>query len=599
MPVTPPKNDVRPARHEGDQGNVNPPRRPLLVPACLVAGLSLLAYLPVLGHDFVEWDDRTAIVSNPRLNPPTGEGLTRYWTELRPHKEFYAPVMQTVFWLVAHVAGQYSSAQGAVVLRPLPYHAINWVVHAANGVLVLIVLHRLVRNRWAACVGAMLFVLHPIQAESVAWASTMYSPLSAMFSFVAFWQYLRFSDLRCEAADPTPPQTATRFQRSLPFAAATLAYLVAVLTKPTMVVVPFMVGAIEVFLRGRRLRNLLPLVTWVLIAAPIILLARASQRDAPVYVPPAPWRVLVALDSLAFYIGKIFLPVGLAADYGRSPRWLLDESGQAYLTWLMPVFLLAIAWGLRRKAPWVLACVALFVAALLTSLGFVPFDYQRYSTVADRYVYPAMLAPALALAWVLARQPRRTALAVAAGVTLLLGAYSSYQTLHWRDTETLFQHTLAINPRSLAAHGYYGYQHAQAGRFDLALASYDKALRANPGDPVVLSLVGGVYMRQRRLPEAIAAYRDAVTSMPNSAQHNINLGVALAQTGQVDEGLRYLRQAIELEPDNAEAHANLATALSAREDWAGARRHYEDALKFDPKSVTARRGIERLQATGH
>src|SRR5215218_1208652 len=170
-------------------------QRPLLLPACLVAGLSLLAYLPVLGHGFVEWDDRAVIAANPRLLAPTAEGLARYWTDLRPHQEFYAPVNYTAWWLVAHVAGRYSPAHGAVVLRAWPFHAANWLAHAGSAVVVLLLLHRLVRHRWAACAGALLFALHPVQAEPVAWASTMYTPLSGLFSLLALWQYVRYSDL--------------------------------------------------------------------------------------------------------------------------------------------------------------------------------------------------------------------------------------------------------------------------------------------------------------------------------------------------------------------------------------------------------------------
>jgi tetratricopeptide (TPR) repeat protein len=564
-----------------------PAARPLLLPVCLVAGLSLLAYLPVLGGEFLEWDDRAVIATNPRLVAPTTDGLAHYWTELHPHREFYAPLNYTVWWLVAHVAGRYSPAQDAAVLRAWPFHAVNWLAHAGSAAVVLLILHRLVRRRWAACAGAMLFALHPVQAEAVAWASTMYTPLSGLLSLLAVWQYLRFADLR-------PGRAAWAA-----FGVATLAFAAALLTKPTAVVVPLVVAAIELLVRGRRVRELVPLAAWLATSVPVVLLARTSQHGAPVYVPPMPSRVLVALDALAFYLEKLVLPLRFAADYGRSPHWLLNESGQAYSTWVVPVFLTVIAWAVRPKAPWLLGCVVLFVAALLPTLGLVPFDYQRYSTVADRYLYLAMLAPALALAWVLSLRPRRLLLVTAVVATLVLGAVASAQTRHWRDTEALFSHALAVNSRSLAAHAYFGYQYAQAGRPDDALAEYDKALRANPGDPVVLSLVADVYTRQRRLPEAIAAYRQALGRMPDNAPLHVNLGVALAQTGQVEEGARLLRRAVELDPQNAEAHANLATALSASQDWAGARAHYEQALRLDPNSATARRGMARIEASGH
>ena len=590
MPSAEPQTDVEPS------GAVRRRRRTLLLPGCVVAGVALLAFAPVLRHEFVEGDDRSAIQHNPRLNPPTAAGLARYWTDMRPHKEFYVPVNYTAWWLLAHAARRAGPAGDEAVLDPLPFHAVNWVAHAINGALVLLVLYRLVGHRWAACVGAMLFVLHPLQAEPVAWASSMYSSLSGLFALLAVWQYLRFSDLR-HGADGAPPR---RRDAWVAYAVATLAFAAAVLTKPTAVVVPFIVGAMELFLRRRPVREVaLPLGAWLALLAPVVLLARASQHGAPVYVPPLfPWRVLVALDSLAFYLFKLVVPLHLAPDYGRSPHWLLNQSEQVYLTWMAPVFLLVIACAVRREARWVLACVALFVAALLPSLGLVPFDYQRYSTVADRYAYLALLAPALAVAWVLANRPRPAVFAAAAVGTVALGGLATAQALRWRDTDTLYAHTVRVNPRSLAAHSVFGHRHAQAGDVNKALAEYDQALAANPGDPLVLSLVGDLYVRQRRLPEAAAAYREALLGMPDDASLHVNLGVVLAQAGQVDEGARLLRRATELEPEDAEAHANLATALSAKQDWAGARRHYEAALRINPESLTARRGVERLQALG-
>ena len=577
---------------------VKPPRRrPLFWPAVVAAVLPLLAFSPVLVNGFVNWDDRVAILKNPSFNPPTVQSLKYFWTEMDPHNEFFVPVNYTTWWLLAHVARD-TDAEGKPTLKPQPFHAINWLTHAANSVLVLMVLYRLTHSRWPACAGALLFSLHPLQAEPVAWASSMYSSLSGFFSLLAIWQYLRFSDRRFGP----PPDHASPVGRDRgawrPFVLATIAYAAALLTKPVAVVVPAMVLVIELFLRRRRLRDLLiPLGTWAAVSMPAILLAQASQAQPEVYVPELMWRFLVALDALAFYLWKLVLPLGLAPDYGRSPRWLLGE-GPVLYTWMAPAVFLALAWAVRDRARWPLACLLLFVAALLPTLGLVPFDYQRYSTVADRYAYLAMLAPAVALAWVLSRHARSALVALAFLVVLGLGVLAARQTTCWYDTQTLFRQTLAVNPKSLAALSVFAYVEDLQGRPDKALEMYGQALENNPGDARTMYNIGNVYLGRGKPAEAAAAYRQALGGMGRHSTLRSNFGLALAQLGRLDEAKMQLEEAIAINPRNAHAHQSLGTVLAARRDFAGARQHYETALRIDPKLDAAKDALEQLRAAG-
>ena len=552
-----------------------------------VVAASLVTFLPLLRNGFIDWDDPTQIVHNRLFDPPTLAGLARYWTAPQLGEEFYVPLNYTVSWLLASVG---RAASGAAV-QPWPYHAAAWLVHAANAALVLVILHRLTGTRWAAAVGAALFALHPVQVEPLAWASSLYSPLSGLFALLAVWQYLKFSDARQEQA-PERRRAAWRH-----YVLATVAFAAAMLTKPTVVTVPLVIAAIEMVLRGRRVRQVaLPLAAWLVLAAPIVLLVREAERGAPVEAPPAAWRALVALDSLSFYLYKIALPVRLAPDYGRSPQWVLGRP-EVHYTWVAPVVLFAVAWHLRKSQEWLAACVLVLAAALLPTLGLVPFDYQRYSTVADRYLYLAMLAPALALAWLLSRHPRPAYVAASIMALGLLAVLSHLQAYRWRDSETLFRHTLAVNPRSLAAHVVFGYRHAARGDDDAALAAFGQALKTNPTDAAALTHVGNIHLRCGRFAEAADAYRAALMNGAHP-RTNINLGAALAQMGRTDEAESVLREAVARLPDNPNAHSNLANVLAVRQDWRGARRHWEEALRLDPTSANARQGLGQLKAMG-
>lgn len=579
----------------------------LFPPAALVVGVTLLAFLPVLRNGFIDWDDPTAISQNPLLHPPTVEKLQRYWTAPSLGHEFYVPLNYTAYWVLA-VVSRGAGAAATTPVQPWPFHAASWLSHAAAAVLVLLILHRLTGRRWAAAAGAALFALHPVQVEPVAWASSLYSPLSGALALASIWQYLKFSDARygpsstAGGADsraaglPVPGQTNAWIH----YAAAILAFVMALLTKPTTVVVPGILFAIEWALRGRRLGDVVvPLGALMLAALPIMQLARTAEQSSIAFAPSPPWRALIALDALAFYLYKLVLPISLSPDYGRSPHWLLAQT-LVYSTWVVPVVLLAVAWHVRLKTRWPLACVLVFGAALLPALGLVPFDFQRYSTTADRYLYLAMLAPALALACLLSGRLKAAPL-VAAGVVVGLAALatlSHVQTYRWRDSQTLFRYTLTVNPRSLAAHLVLGSLYAARGQDEQALAEFDQALRANPGDAAVLGNVGHIYLRQGRFEEAAAAYREALIFGGGHPALNINLGAALAQLGRTEEALAALNIAVDAAPGSADAHVNLANVLLVKQQWQEARRHYEIALRLNPQSAPAKQGLARLNAAG-
>ena len=326
------------------------PRHPLLVPAGCVVGLAVLAFLPLLRNGFIDWDDPTQIVQNPRLNPPTAAGLAEYWSSPRLGEEFYVPINYTVSWLLASVGAAARSGDGSI--PAWPYHAASWLVHAANAALVLVILHRLTGRRWASAAGAAVFAVHPVQVEPLAWAASNYSPLSGLFALVSVWQYLVFSDRRhrgdlAEASSDAP--SVSRPGGWGHYFVAFVSFVAAMLTKPTVVTVPLIIAVIEVGFRGRRLRDVvLPVGVMLALAVPVVLLVRsASTRLRSTSRRRRGGHCSV--DTLAFYLYKLVAPVWLCPDYGRSPQWVLSRQ-ELYYTWIAPVVLLAVAWHAGRSS---------------------------------------------------------------------------------------------------------------------------------------------------------------------------------------------------------------------------------------------------------
>ncbi len=539
-------------------------------PAAVVAAAAVAAYARSAGHGFLFWDDRAFIAENPLIVHPSAASLLALWT--RPLHDLYAPLTYTLWELLAALFGP----------GPRAFHLTNVALHALDAGLVLALLRQLVGEgrATAALAGALLFAVHPVQTEAVAWASETKDLLSALCSLLALRWYLVSREREDHRA----------------YLRASIAFACALLAKPTAVVAPALLVIVNrgLYRRGWRdsVRGLVP---WVVAATGCVLLAAHVQPAAERlrYVAPVWLRPVLALDALGFYLGKILLPLHLVPDYGRTSQ-ALAASGALAWTWMPAAVLLAVAWSLRRRLRWLAVAVALFVAALLPVLGLVPFDFQYYSNVADHYLYLAMLGPALGLAFAYERIPGRRVLVPAALAVLL--ALSVAQASRWKDDATLYAHTLAVNPRSLVAHNNLGQALEERGEYEAALAHYRAALDADPGDANVLNNVGNVLYKEGRYDDAIGHYTDVlgrsgVPAMTAARMHN-NLGAAYIKKEMYDQALVELRRAITLDPGYLEPYYNLGSLLMAFGRYAEAAEVLRAGLVVDPGHAALRSQLD-------
>jgi len=234
-------------------------------------------------------------------------------------------------------------------------------------------------------------------------------------------------------------------------------------------------------------------------------------------------------------------PLKLGMDYGRNPAYVQSHPW-TWLTWLMPVSIAALLWAGRNRAR-LLACSAmLVVAGVLPVLGFIPFEFQTKSTVADHYLYVSMMGVALAAAWMIARRPTPITFGVTAILLGLLALRSMDQTRHWMDSRALFAHALEINPHSQLACQNMGViagyaaenaqsraeiyveeknlpdaqrEHAEAiARLSESEAMLARALAIEPGSPFALHTRAALHARFGRHEEAITDLRELIGEMP-------------------------------------------------------------------------------------
>lgn len=513
---------------------MHPSRRTLLC-LLLIVGCVSVAFGRVIGHAFVYWDDHLTLFQNPDFNPVTLAGVGKYWAAEK--WDLYIPVTYTVWGALARVA------QTPTGLNPAVFHAANVLLHTISGCLAFGILRLLTKSDKAACFGALLFALHPVQVEPVAWASGMKDVLCGALSLLAIWQYLLFA----------------QSQRRVRFAIATVAYALAVLAKPSAVTVPIIAGLLDYFLVRHDAKKLLPLGLWLVMAVPIFLVTREAQSAAGVYASPLWMRPVIAWDAIGWYLKHVLMPVHLSLDYGRAPQRVWPPSVGWIWWWVVVALLFLEVWWARRWHPWQIAALGVLVAAVLPVLGFVRFAFQQYSTVADHYLYVAMLGPAIAFAFVLNGRGRR-AFALAAFVLVALGVRSVTQAAHWRDTRTLFAHVQSVNPDSFAAHGVLGFLAREAGDNESAVAHYQRALETYPSHGITNYNLANAMAVRGDHAGALPHYARAVASEPQNAHYRRAYASALARLQRWADALEQLEILLRLTPDDPEVLRKLAIA---------------------------------------
>jgi tetratricopeptide (TPR) repeat protein len=349
-----------------------------------------------------------------------------------------------------------------------------------------------------------------------------------------------------------------------------------------------------VLARGWR-KVLLTTALWWPMALACMVMARMQQTTLGA-TPPALWvRPVIALDALAFYLKQIVAPITLAIDYGRTPE-IVVMKGWLWWTWLIPAAVAALlVWRPRRE---LIAAAIILVIGVSPVLGFTPFMFQFYSTVSDHYLYLAMLAPALALAWMLTRLPQRGMIAAAVGAIVVLGAMSVRQAGTWRDNESLYDRAIAVNPDSFLAYNNLASAYAHAG--DVAGVAAQVAARV-PDVPAAKA-----YRAQAKqdyhtalalLEKGIATRRNASGKDDYFKAHS-NLASIHSILGHNEEALAHRRRAMEIlltYPPQARLEVPTGYCLIGQDllklgRAAEAAEAYETALRMEPDNRNAAEG---------
>ena len=566
----------------------------------LIFFAAIVAYLPAFSGDFI-WND-SDYVTAPDLRPV--DGLGRIWTELGSTQQYY-PLLHSAFWAQHRLWGDH----------PLGYHVVNVLLHAASAVLFALALRRLLQiagpggagpevpggprelprpspePAWAGTewVAALLFALHPVHVESVAWIAEQKNTLSLAFYLAAALVYLEFDEKRGPRA----------------YAAASVLFICALLSKTMTASLPAALLVAFWWRRGRLewRRDVLPLLPWLALGAACGLFSGWVERSyggarGEGFDISAVDRFLVAGRAVCFYAASVILPVRLNFVY---PRWTVDAA--VWWQWLFPLGVIALGaalWALRRRARAPLAAFLFFVGSLFPALGFVNLYGARYSWVWDHWQYlPDLgllaliaggLAACLRVVW---QHARWLAAACAAASAVLLAALTWEHCVMFHDNQTLYRETIARNAGCWMAYNNLGIELDKTpSRRGEAIALYERALSLNPAFAEAHNSLGtDLEETPGSLDEAVSHYREALTLKPDFAEAHFNLGNALGRMGRTQEAIGEFKEALRFKPKYVEAHYNLGNALGASGLTEEAISELGEALRLKPDFAEAHNNL--------
>jgi hypothetical protein len=527
--------------------------------AVLLFLLVLIVFGQTGGFDFVHYDDNVYVTGNGHvLGGLTGQSVI--WALSTLDAGFWHPLTWMSLMLDATLFGVWAGG----------YHWTNVLLHGMSTVILFLALCRMTAAPWRSAFVAGVFALHPLHVESVAWVAERKDVLFGFFWMVALttygWYAVRPSLWR--------------------YTLLATAFLLGLMAKPMIVTLPFVLLLLDAwplrrggtspeenfggrFRRASWSRLIMEKVPLLVIAAGFSILAyltefREGALASGAHYPLAD-RVANALVSYTTYLQRLFWPAGLAPFYPHPGTW---SAGRVFFSMIVLVLISGTVLALVRRRPWLGVGWLWYLGTLLPVIGIVQIGNIA---MADRFTYIPLVGLAIMMAWgvpdlLICSCPDLRRAAVLAGTLFLAvcAILSWQQVAYWKNTETLFRHTLAVTEKNYKAHHALGLSLYERGLSSEGICHLQTSLSLRDDvrarNDLGVALMGG----EGRFAEAEEQFRRAVMNKPAEAKYWNNLGAAVASQGRLAEAIPLFREAIRLQPGYVEARRNLEQTMNPR-----------------------------------
>lgn len=577
--------------------------RTIVVIWIILAVGTTASFVGISQNSFIDLDDGPMIVENSHINQGlTLDGLRFALTQ--PHLGNWQPLTALSHMLDCHLFG---------VNRPGLHHLAGLAMHVASALLLFEAFRRMTGDVWPSALVAALFAVHPLRVESVAWASERKDVLSALFMMLVLLAYVGYA----------------RRPGSVRYLMVLLTFGLGLMSKPMLVTLPCVLLLLDwwplrrwrpEFLKvergvadegpfprqatSRLLLEKVPLLAAAAVAGWIaVRMQNQSNASTSLEALSLPWRLANAAVSYVVYLRQSIWPTNLAVLYphpGMAPsaelgRWIYPAAGAGLLLLLTTAAVLLSA----RRRPYLLVGWLWYLGMLVPVIGLFQIGLQAH---ADRYTYLPMIGISVAVAWGLQDLTRRWTEAKPAVVVgccawlAVLMVLTWVQVGYWRDSNTLFSHTLSVTSNNFLVHNNLGNVLGRSGQDEQAIQHFEAALKIKPDYAEAHNNLGNILDKLGRPQDAVTHYLEAVRLEPNHAQMRSNLAVTLEALGHREEAVPHYQEALRLDPNAAEFHFNWGGALYGMQRFEEAAAEFREALRLKPDYAQAHNNLGTILA---
>jgi tetratricopeptide (TPR) repeat protein len=515
--------------------------------------LIVIIYAQAGSHSFLNYDDNLYITNNPHVKAGlTAAALRWSLTALAPN---WHPLTWWTYLIDITLFGVHAA--------PMLYA--NVLLHIASTLLLFFILRAATGMFWRSAAVAALFAVHPLRVESVAWVAERKDVLSGLFFFLTIWCYVRWTQSRSRAA----------------YATALVMFILGLCAKQMLVTLPFLLIVIDYWpLKRFNLKEKIPFFVVLVpaIAAMFLTQQKIEAIATTELVSPAA-RLANAVLSYVAYLGKIFWPSHLAIPY---PLRIVISPADVVFGIVILLAITAAAWAARKRHPYLLSGWLWYLGVLVPVIGIVQIGSQ---SMADRYTYLPSVGILFAVVWLAADlvKQRQPLMAITCLLVVVLTILSFVQTGYWKDSETLFRHSVAVTEKNRIAHTFLGLALLEKNQHEEAASEFRAALALNPNDELARNGLGTALAASGNTNASEEELRATIAGNPNGVDAYRQLGRILLSSGRREEAIPILQKAIDLKPDTA-TRAALASAKGNTDEAIAL---YREAVQANPAAPDA------------
>jgi len=568
---------------------------------CAIILITLFTYSDVRHHQFLGFDDYLLVTENSYVQNGLNLGGIRWAFGFTG----------VAYWPLAWISHMLDCQLFG--LAPGPHHMVNVAIHILNALFLFLIIFRITGARYKAAVVALLFAVHPLNVESVAWVAERKNVLSTMFFMIAIYTYVHYAERK----------------KIWLYCLVLCAYTLGLMSKPSIITFPFLLLILDYWPLGRFGRGAAYPSVDAVGTTPfrrflVRFCAFRKSEAAFLFLEKAPF---IILSLISFYLSMIsmsrshlvinhdLIPVGLRiynlfvsiVKYLGNMAWPLELSIYYPFPKSIPAahFLLALSFVLlitvmaamwRKSRPWLFTGWFWFLIALAPAGGLI--QAGMWPEMADRYMYIPMIGLFLMLVWesdarIRGGYSKTLKVILCCALLVYFISLTKVQNLYFSNSYVLFTRAVAVTKDNFVAYNNLGETLRRLNRVDEAVICLGKAIALNPKYDAALNNYGACLVMKGDYINAGSYFSRAIAINPKYPLFYVNLGWTQYQRGYPDEAKKLLEKALELEPNDGNAHNILGAILAGQGKTEEAIRHFRIAVEKKPNDVEARMNLSR------